>query len=38
MEGRRPPGRPMKSWKKTVQEDIGAVGAQKEGVMDRDPF
>ena len=36
VEGRRPPGRPRKSWKKTIEEDMRVVGAQEEDVMDRD--
>ena len=36
VEGRRPPGRPKKSWKKTLEEDMHVVGARKEDAMDRD--
>ena len=36
VEGRRPPGRPRKSWKKTIEEDMRVVGAQEEDAMDRD--
>ena len=34
--GRRPPGRPKKSWKRTVEEDMRVVGAKKEDALDRD--
>ena len=36
VEGRRPPGRPRKSWRKTVEEDMRKVGAQEEDALDRD--
>ena len=36
VEGRRPPGHPKKSWKKTVQEDMRVVGARHEDALDRD--
>ena len=29
VEGRCPPGRPKKSWKRTVEEDVRVVGARK---------
>ena len=33
--GRRPPGRPRKSWMRTVEEDMRFVGAQEEDALDR---
>ena len=35
VEGRRPPGRPKKSWRKTVEEDMRHVGAREEDALDR---
>ena len=34
MEGRRPPGRPKKTWKKTI-EDMRVVGAREQDAMGR---
>ena len=36
VEGRRPPGRPKKTWRRTIEEDMRMVGAQEEDAMDRD--
>ena len=33
--GRRPPGRPKKSWNKNVEEDMREVSATREEAMDR---
>ena len=33
--GRRPPGRPRKSWRRTVEEDMRVVGAQEEDALDQ---
>ena len=35
VEGRRPPGRPRKTWKKTVEEDMRLVGVREEDALDR---
>ena len=36
VEGRRPPGRPKKSSKKNLEEDMRVVGARQEYAMDTD--
>ena len=33
--GRRPPGRPKKTWAKNVEEDLGEAGAVEEDALDR---
>ena len=35
VEGKRTPGRPKKSWRKTVEEDMRHVGAREEDALDR---
>ena len=35
VDGRRPPGRPKKSWRKTVKEDMLFVGVQEDDALDR---
>ena len=35
MDGRQPPGRPRKTWKKTVEKDIRLVGVREEDALDR---
>ncbi len=34
MEGRRPPGRPKKTWTKVVEEDMRMLNVMEEMVMD----
>ncbi len=36
VEGRRPRGRPKKTWRKCVQEDLEALGAEEEDALDRE--
>ena len=36
--GRRPPGRPKKSWNKNVDEDLTEIGATREEALDRDTW
>ena len=33
--GRRPPGRPKKTWNKNVEEDLREAGATREEALDR---
>jgi len=35
VDGRRPRGRPKKTWKKTVEEDTRLVGVREEDALDR---
>jgi hypothetical protein len=35
VEGRRPPGRPKKSWRKCVDEDLATLGVDEEDALDR---
>ena len=36
VDGRRPPGRPRKTWRKTVEEDMRLVGVREEDTLDRE--
>ena len=35
VDGRRPPGRPKKTWRKTVDDDMRLVGVREEDALDR---
>ena len=35
VDGRRPPGRPRKTWKKTLEEDMRLAGVREEDALDR---
>ena len=36
--GRRPPGRPRKTWAKNIEEDLIEAGAMEEDAMNRDEW
>ncbi len=35
VEGRKPPGKPRKTWRKVVEEDMRMLNVKEEVVMDR---
>ena len=36
--GRRPPGRPKKTWRRNMQEELGSLNLQEEQAQNRDQW